>query len=80
MYFMPLAIELDDEDKEELMPFAVSRLRRGARMGLLVDADASPDFAAAVLHALRRGDIIHTKHGGTVRFVPSPSEVTALVS
>ncbi len=71
-YFMPLAVEYDCEDDETLLPFAVSRVRRGARMGLLLDADASPEFAHAMLHALRRGDMIKTKQGGLIRFAPSP--------
>ncbi len=71
-YFMPLAVDYDREDDEVLLPYAVSRLRRGARMGLLLDADASPEFANAMLHAMRRGDIIKTNHGGTIRFSPSP--------
>ncbi len=72
LYFMPVAVRFDDEEREELMPFAVSRLRRGARMGLVIDADASPDFAVAMVQALRRGDQIKTGQGGTMRFVPSP--------
>ena len=71
-YFMPLAVEYDCEDDESLLPFAVSRLRRGARMGLLLDADASPDFANVMLHAMRRGDVIRTRHGNEIRFSPSP--------
>ena len=71
-YFTPLAIETEGDDDEELLPFAISRLRRGARMGLLYDADASPAFALAMLGALRRGDTIETAEGGTIRFSPSP--------
>ena len=71
-YFMPLAVKTDVDDDEALLPFAVSRLRRGARMGLLYDADASPEFADAMLGAMRRSEVIETNGGGTVRFVPSP--------
>ena len=71
-YFTPLAAEPDDDDNEALLPFAVSRLRRGARMGLLYDADASPAFGAAMLHALRRGDVLKSSQGGEFRFTPSP--------
>ncbi len=72
-YFMPIAVisEADDDD-ETLMPFAIARLRRGARMGLLLDADAAPDFANAVLHSLRRGDVLDTQNGGQIRFTASP--------
>ncbi len=71
-YFTPFAAEPDGDDDEALLPFAVSRLRRGARMGLLYDADASPDFGAAMLRALRRGDSLKTSEGGQFRFEPSP--------
>ena len=71
-YFMPLAVKTDVDDDEALLPFAVSRLRRGARMGLLYDADASPDFADAMLGAMRRSEVIETNGGGVIRFVPSP--------
>ncbi len=72
LYFMPLAAKRDAEDDEALLPFAVSRLRRGANTGLLYDADASPDFVAAVLQALRNEEVLETKNGGQIRFVPSP--------
>ena len=71
-YFMPLAVEYDREDDENILPYAVARLRRGARMGLLLDADASPDYANAMLCALRRGDVVDTNNGGVIRFSPSP--------
>ena len=72
-YFMPLAIEREtDVDDEPLLPFAISRLRRGARMGLLYDADASPAFALALLGAVQRGDVIETANGAQIRFSPSP--------
>ncbi len=71
-YFTPLAVESEHDDDEGLLPFAISRLRRGARIGLLYDADASPAFAVAMLAALRRGEEIETTNGGTVRFSPSP--------
>ncbi len=71
-YFTPLAVETEIDDDEDLLPFAIARLRRGAHTGLLYDADASPEFAGAMLAALRRGDVISTNQGGVVRFTPSP--------
>ncbi len=71
-YFTPLAADFESDEDEALLPFALARLRRGAKMGLLYDADASPDFANAMLNALRRGDVLHTNDGGLIRFVPSP--------
>ena len=72
-YFTPLAADFESDEDESLLPFALARLRRGARMGLLYDADASPEFAKR--HAerdLRRGDVLQTNDGGQLRFVPSP--------
>ena len=72
-YFLPVAVLYEAEDElDGLLSFAVARLRRGARMGLLLDAEASPDFANAVLHALRRGEVLETRGGGQIRFTASP--------
>lgn len=70
-YFTPLVADFDSEDDENLLPFALARLRRAAHMGLLYDADVSPDFGAAMLSAMRRGDELKTSQGGTLRFHPS---------
>ena len=72
LYFVPLSLDFEADDDDALMPFAVARLRRGARMGLLLDADGVPGFATAVLGAIRRGDTLETSGGGTIRFVASP--------
>ena len=72
IYFMPLVADLYTEEDDALTPFVVARLRRAARMGLLYDADASPGFAAAMVNALRRGDVLPTHDGGELRFEPSP--------
>jgi maltose alpha-D-glucosyltransferase/alpha-amylase len=70
-YFTPLAADFESDETEAVLPFAVARLRRAARMGLLYDADASPDFGSAILNALRRGDVLKTSGGGEFRFQPS---------
>ncbi len=72
LYFMPLAADLFSDEDESLTPFAVARLRRAARMGLLYDADASPDFAAALINALRIEGSLKTAKGGEIRFTKSP--------
>ena len=71
-YFIPLAADLDPDGDESLLPFALARLRRAARMGLLYDADASPEFGAAMLNSLRRGDSLKTSHGGVFQFHANP--------
>ena len=72
LYFMPLAAELSSDEDESLVPFAVARLRRAARMGLLYDADACPDFAGAIVNSLRIGGVLKTTKGGEIRFTKSP--------
>jgi maltose alpha-D-glucosyltransferase/alpha-amylase len=88
-YFIPLALE-EGREEEELLPYAVARVRRGPRVGLLYGAASSPSFAIAFLDALRRGDAVPTTEGGTLRFAPTaaladypdvdPSEVKRLTT
>jgi maltose alpha-D-glucosyltransferase/alpha-amylase len=66
-YFIPLALE-EGREEEELLPYAVARVRRGPRMGLLYGAGSSPNFAVSLLDALRRGDEVQTTEGGRLRF------------
>jgi maltose alpha-D-glucosyltransferase/alpha-amylase len=70
-YFMPLAAEPEREDGPSLA-FAAARLRRGASIGLLYEAEVCDAFAAAMLTALRRGEILDTAQGGKISFLPSP--------
>ena len=72
LYFMPLAADLFSDEDDSLTPFAVARLRRAARMGLLYDADACPDFANALINGLRIGGTLKTAKGGEIRFTKSP--------
>jgi len=68
-YFAPLSIE--DHEAEPLMPYALARVRRGARVGLLVDATATAEFPAAMLAAIERGERIPARKG-EMRFTPMP--------
>ncbi|MCI0735374.1 MAG: maltose alpha-D-glucosyltransferase [Beijerinckiaceae bacterium] len=70
-YFTPLAAELEQEEGPSLV-HAAARLRRGASTGLLYEAEASKDFARAMVAALRRGDALNTRHGGRISCLPSP--------
>ncbi|WP_020173819.1 maltose alpha-D-glucosyltransferase [Methyloferula stellata] len=71
-YFTPLAAE-EDGDNENKLAYAISLLRRGARTGILYDADASPAFGVAMLGAIRDGTVLKTNAGGRIVFSPSPS-------
>ncbi|WP_460448018.1 maltose alpha-D-glucosyltransferase [Alsobacter sp. SYSU BS001988] len=71
-YFTPLAIQENRED-EGLLGYAVARVRRGARTGLAVDADATPDFALALVEAMRRNETLGTREGATLRFAGTPA-------
>ncbi len=66
-YFAPLAVE-EGGDEDALLPYAVARVRRGPRLGLLIGAASSPDFALAMVDGLRAGAEIATETGGRIRF------------
>jgi maltose alpha-D-glucosyltransferase/alpha-amylase len=66
-YSMPLALE-EGREEESLLPYAVARIRRGPRVGLLYGAGSSPNFAVSLLDAIRRGDEMPTNEGGRLRF------------
>ena len=69
-YFIPLALE-EAREEEELIPYAVARVRRGPRVGLLYGAGSSPNFAVSFLDALRQGHEVPTAEGGRLRFTPT---------
>ena len=64
-YFMPVGVEEGRED-ETLLPFAVARVRRGPRTGLLYGAAGSNDFAACLIEDMRRGTELPTESGRLV--------------
>jgi maltose alpha-D-glucosyltransferase / alpha-amylase len=53
-YFTPLAVDEKAEDNS-VETYAVARVRRGSRLGLLYDADASSEFGIRMLDAFCRG-------------------------
>jgi len=61
-YFVPVGVDEGRED-ETLMPFAVARVRRGPRTGLLYGASGSNDFAACLIDDMREGTEIPTESG-----------------
>jgi maltose alpha-D-glucosyltransferase / alpha-amylase len=70
-WLLPLAILWEDEPAAALpQRLALSRVRRGRRLGLLTDAFALPDFAHRIVAALAAGDVL--KNGdGMLRFRPT---------
>jgi maltose alpha-D-glucosyltransferase/alpha-amylase len=65
-YFVPMALE--PGEPEALLPFALARVRRGPRVGLLYDAATSGPFAATMVAAMMDGQAIKTRSGGEMRF------------
>jgi maltose alpha-D-glucosyltransferase / alpha-amylase len=69
---MPLSVFWEDEPPAPLpTQLALSRVRRGRRVGLLTDAFALPSFALQMLKALRERSEIETDQGKIV-FQPMP--------
>ncbi|MCJ2107937.1 maltose alpha-D-glucosyltransferase [Methylobacterium sp. E-041] len=64
-YFVPVGVDEGRED-ETLLEFAVARVRRGPRTGLLYGAAASPDFAICLAEGMRDGREIPTEGGKLV--------------
>jgi maltose alpha-D-glucosyltransferase / alpha-amylase len=57
-YFAPLAIawgDVEEESVRPVLPSALARVRRGARVGVLYDAFADDTFIRAVAQAMRNG-------------------------
>jgi maltose alpha-D-glucosyltransferase/alpha-amylase len=66
-YFTPLAVDETQED-EAVSAYAVARVRRGAKVGFVFDADADPGFAPTVGQAMLAGHELTTEGGGSIRF------------
>jgi maltose alpha-D-glucosyltransferase/alpha-amylase len=65
-YFTPLSVE-EGRDDDALVPYAVAKVRRGARTGYLTDATTDPEFALCVVEAMRAGRELKGERG-TLRF------------
>jgi maltose alpha-D-glucosyltransferase/alpha-amylase len=71
-WLLPLSISWEDEQAAALpSQLALSRVRRGRRIGLLTDAFALPEFAREMLSALASGATIEGPEGQIV-FEPMP--------
>jgi maltose alpha-D-glucosyltransferase/alpha-amylase len=69
-YFLPLVVDRENDD-ESLAPYALARVRRGARVGLLYDAGSSAEFAFTAVAAMSGGLTLPTEGGGEISFVPT---------
>ncbi len=71
-YFLPLAIawETRDEDLARFLPYALCRVRSGARSGLIHDAYAAAGYMHDILAALRARRTVAASTG-EIRFVPT---------
>jgi maltose alpha-D-glucosyltransferase / alpha-amylase len=71
-YFVPLAFawETATEEPTRFLPFALCRIRRGPRTGLVHDAYADRGYMAAILNALRERRRVPASTG-ELRFLPT---------
>ena len=70
-WLLPLAIVWEERPTGPLpAQLALARVRRGARVGLLTDGFALPEFARAVMAGLADGTTIATQ-AGEIRFEPT---------
>jgi maltose alpha-D-glucosyltransferase/alpha-amylase len=70
-WLLPLAIAWDDRPTGPLpTQLALARVRRGARVGLLTDGFALPEFAQAIMAGLASGGSLGTD-AGDIRFEPT---------
>jgi maltose alpha-D-glucosyltransferase/alpha-amylase len=69
-YFLPLVVDREHED-ESLAPYALARVRRGAKVGLLYDAGSSGEFVLSAARAMSEGIPLPTEDGGEIRFRPT---------
>ncbi|MCW5695750.1 MAG: maltose alpha-D-glucosyltransferase [Bauldia sp.] len=69
-YFVPLAVHEGRED-ESLLPYALARVRRGPRTGLLYGATEDPRFAMVAAAAIGSSATVKTSEGGELRFAPT---------
>jgi maltose alpha-D-glucosyltransferase/alpha-amylase len=66
-YFTPLTVD-ENSDEEAITAYAVARIRRGSRWGLLYDADASAEFGISMLEAFRQKRVLSLGEGERLEF------------
>ena len=70
-YFLPLSLAFGPESEDPaaaLQPQILARARKGARIGLLMDATFDDRFAGAVVSAMAAGRSLRTVQGGEIHF------------
>jgi maltose alpha-D-glucosyltransferase / alpha-amylase len=68
-YLLPLAIQWTRFDRAQQLQHAIAAVRKGARVGTLIDAAADADFIAALLDKVRRGETLEAD-GCRIEFCP----------
>jgi maltose alpha-D-glucosyltransferase/alpha-amylase len=68
-YFLPLALA-EEGEQDSGSAYAVARVRRGARVGIVLDAEGDANFAAIILSLMRRGERLKASEGEIV-FTPT---------
>jgi maltose alpha-D-glucosyltransferase / alpha-amylase len=68
-YSLPLAIQWTRFDRAQQLQNAIAAVRKGARVGTLIDAAADADFISAVLEKVRRGETLEAD-GCKIEFSP----------
>jgi maltose alpha-D-glucosyltransferase/alpha-amylase len=64
-YFLPLALAAEG-DEDAGSAYAVARVRRGARVGMVLDAEGDPNFALTMLSLMRKGEQLKASEGEIV--------------
>jgi maltose alpha-D-glucosyltransferase/alpha-amylase len=68
-YFLPLALA-GEGGEDSGSAYAVARVRRGARVGIILDAEGDPNFASIMLSLMRKGERLKSGEGEIV-FTPT---------
>ncbi|MEJ8574218.1 maltose alpha-D-glucosyltransferase [Microbaculum marinum] len=70
-YFLPLSALWGEENLSfgaAKLSYTVGKIRRGPRVGALIDGSADEEFAEAMLAGMAGGSVLETDAGDTVRF------------
>lgn len=81
-YFAPMTID-EANDDETIHGWAIARVRRGSKMGLLYDAEIDPKFGSRLAHAIRTNEHMQTISGGHIMCAceePLPEDVEHIES
>jgi maltose alpha-D-glucosyltransferase/alpha-amylase len=68
-YFVPLALAAEGDD-DSGSAYAVARVRRGPRVGIVLDAEGDPNIALIIMSLIRKGERLKSSEGEIV-FTPT---------